>query len=91
MKQLEFIDIETEIENEINQDLISRFTEVAKQRQVGFLKQYYFIADRMWTHVKRNPISINFLIVLAFYNSFLWGSIFYKVAGEKFGKSFAED
>lgn len=69
----------------MNEDLKSDFTQVAKTREVSQWTQYWLLVDRSWTHVLRNPISINFLIILAFYNSFLWGSIFYKVDGETFG------
>jgi len=83
IKQIEYVDIATNLENEINHDLLSNFTEVAKQREVSIFIQYLLLVERGWLHVKRNPISMNFLVFLAVYNSLLWGSVFYQVAAQK--------
>lgn len=43
IKQIEYVDIATNLENEINQDLLSNFTEVAKQREVSIFTQYLLL------------------------------------------------
>lgn len=64
---------------EINDDLDSNFTETGKLRETSTYRQFVLLNERNWALVIRNPIALNFLIVLAVYNSLLWGGIFYQV------------
>lgn len=59
--------------------LNTRFSVIARQREVSFCKQWWLLYKRFMIYTWRNPISILFLVFLAFFQAFLQASIFWKL------------
>lgn len=83
-KQKENLELTVTEADRINDDLESRITVIAESRYVSFCRQMQILIHAMFVHVKRNPISVSFLVVVAAMNSFLWASIYWKIGDDKF-------
>jgi len=57
---------------------------IAESREVPFSRQYWLILERCMIYTVRNPISIVFLIFLAFFQAFLQASIYHGMGSQEF-------
>ena len=73
------IEVSTQEEDKLNEDLLSLFTEVAERKKVGFFTEFCLVFYRMGYHVFRNPVNVTYLIFLGFFNSLMWLSVYHGV------------
>ena len=64
--------------------LNTRFSVIARQREVSFCLQWWLLYKRFMIYTWRNPISILFLVFLVFFTAFLHASIFGGIGAEQF-------
>lgn len=64
--------------------LTKNFDLVSSTRQVSQWLQFKLLFHRMYLTIKRNPIGIGFLVIVAMINSFMWASIYFRVDQQDF-------
>ena len=65
----------------------TRFSVIAKSREVPLCKQYCLLLKRFMIYTVRSPISIVFLIFLAFFQAFLQASIYHGIGEMQFSRT----
>ena len=66
-------------EKEVMKDacqLTNNFSVIGETRNVNICKQFWLLCKRTWLYTHRNPMSIQALILISLFNSFILSSLY---------------
>lgn len=70
----------TESEKELMRDggmMTNNFSVIGDTRNVNIFKQFWLLCKRTWLYTNRNPMSVQALIMIALFNSFILSSLYH--------------